>query len=207
LTENTDVAIAEGRHVAPASPSETRAVMSALYNPDLDFGKLLEASKYFSAGWRLVSKDDLIGVPHIITGVTYRDGYVNEQGVRSDYVSIEAVVANSSVLESTPVKHMLPGELAVYPNEPVIFNDGGTGIRRTLTELFHNIGMVDVGPEVNQENRFDRAFYVWANGAERAQDGMTTDLDGDPFRYVVARGLRKSDYDSPFGPATTYYFG
>jgi hypothetical protein len=203
-TTQSDVAVPE-----PAGATEERqaAVLTGLFDPDMDFRKLALEANYHAKGFRLVdSKDYLVGVPFIVTAVTYREGYSTPQGP-GDYISIEGVVADKATLESSPTKHYLPAEMGVYPNEPIVVNDGGTGIRRTLTQLFHEIGIIDVGPELEGENRFDRPYQTWASGAERATTGITSDLNGEPFRYIAVRGLHRSDYDSPYGPATTFYIG
>lgn len=182
--------------------------LRALYDPAMDFQRLALEAQYFSRGFRLVYKDELIGVPHVIISVTYREGYTSEdKKVVGDYVSIEAVVADKATMNSAQVRSQLEGELTVYPNEAVVYNDGGTGIRRALTELFDQIGLIDVGAPKGDENRFDKPYSLWADGADAAQYGITADTNGEKFRYVAMRGLRKSDYDSPYGPATTFYIG
>jgi hypothetical protein len=210
LTESTDIVPESGKHAsAEVTTTQARSMFSALYDPDMDFEKLASTSKYYAAGYRLVDKADLVGVPFVIVGVTYRPGFKLVDGTQMDYVSCECVIANERTLNSNPVKYSLPAELKVYPNEPVIFNDGGKGVRRTLTQLFENIGLIDVGslgPD-NQENPYDRPCTLWAEGSERAQDGITSDKQGDVFRFVAPRGLQESEYESPYGPATTYYFG
>lgn len=191
----------------PESATEGRSLMAAWgYNPDLDFRKLALEAQYRARGFRLIHKDQLIGVPHVIVGVTYREGFPRN-GMPADYVSLECVVADKDTMESSPVRHMLPSDLSVFGNEPVVYNDSGTGIRRTLTELFHNIGLIDVGNVKGDENPFDKPYQQWKDGADRAISGIVADADGVPFRYIAFRGLRESNYESPFGPATTYYFG
>ncbi len=209
MTDTTDAVATQSPSVTESATAGRLEAVAFGYDPDRDFRKLALEASYFSKGFRLVEKEDMIGVPHVIIGVTYREGFPREGNVKNpgDYVSIEAVVADKYTLASNPVKHMLPGELTVYPNESVVYNDSGTGIRRDLTNLMHRIGVIDVGPAGTDENEFDRQFQVWAAGADRAQNGIVADLDGVAFRYVAMRGLRKSEYESPYGPATTFYFG
>lgn len=176
------------------------------YDPERDFRNLALEATYYSKGFRLISKDSLINVPHVIIGVTYRKGFTSESGRVGDYVSIEAVTADKETLSTNPIKHMLPNDLEVWPNESVVYNDGGTGIRRTLTQLFHSVGLINVGkPKHKDENPYDKPMYEWLEGKELAEDGIVADADGVKFRYVAMRGLRKSEYESPFGPAVTYY--
>jgi len=194
-----------------ALPAESPAQIDffrSVYDPDLDFRKLASEATYFTRGFRLVEKDDLIGVPHVIISVTYREGYVTETGIKGDYVSVEAVTADAATLDSPQVKSMTDSrELAVYPNEAVVYNDGGKGIRRSLTELFTRMGLVNPGYATQQdENPADRPFSLWVSGEDAATSGIIADANGEKFRYVAMRGLRKSDYDSPYGPATTFYF-
>lgn len=202
LSEQPDTAIA-----VPQSSTELRSWGT---NPDLDFQKLALEAKYFSRGFRLVDKSFLVSVPHIIIGVTYRPGYITEAKVQMDYVSVEAVVADKATLNSNPIRSQLPcavEDLPVYANESVVYNDGGTGIRRELTSIFHSQGLIDVGSPKKDENPFDKPMSKWTAGAELAETGIFEDAAGDPFRFVAVRGLRRSDYESPFGPATTYYIG
>lgn len=191
-----------------ANATEQRVESSIFYDPDNDFRKLALEAEFRSKGFRLVSKDDMIGVPHVIIGVTFRPGFPRA-GEVGDYVSIEAIVADKVTMDSAPVKSMLPADLAVWPNEPVVYNDSGTGVRREMTRLLHGINFIDVGADSTKtdENIFDRQFQLWADGADKATTGITkNDFGGKPV-YLALRGLRRSDYESPYGPATTFYFG
>jgi len=195
--------------VAVPSDTEPRVELYGLYDPNLDFRKLALEATYYSKGFRLVdNKDILIGVPHVIIGMTFREGFPRE-GVSGDYVSIEAVVADKDTLATPPVKAQLPSELAVHPNEAIVYNDSSTGIRRTLVELLHSTGVIDVGsPSKNKDaNPFDRPYQQWSTGAERAQEGIFATVNGEPFRYLALRGLRRSDYEWQGQPAHTHYFG
>jgi hypothetical protein len=209
--------------VEPSSPSQEvtltqpsaelatfdRATEFALYDPDLDFRKIIAEAgpdAYFTKGFRLVEKADLIGVPHAIVAATYREGHTRN-GTRGDYVSLEAIVADSDTLKSPPVAGQLPSPLTVFPNEPVIYNDSGTGIRRDITEHLHNSGVIDVGPAIEDFNRFDKQYQLWTSGAEYVIDGLSVYPDGSKFRYIAVRGLRVSEYEYEGGDAETYYFG
>lgn len=198
---------------------ENLPVFRALYDPELDFQKLALESVYHARGFRLISKDWLRAVPFVIISVTYRPGFLRKidgAEVEGDYITCEAVIADKETLDYPQVRqgyaeaHDGNLDLYVYPNEPVVFNDGGTGIRRSLTELISNLGMIDVGGKDKTSRRYDRPVSLWAKGAEEAQAGFTEfTTTGKPFRYMATRGLRKSEYDNPFGHGTsvTYYFG
>lgn len=208
-TQDTEQAIvpAETADSAIQSATDARIEQSIFYDPDNDFRNLALEAQFRSRGFRLVSKDDMVGVPHAIIGVTFREGFPRD-GQMGDYVSIEAIVADKTSLDSAPVKSMLPADMTVWPNEPVVYNDSSTGIRRELVRVFHSIGMVDVGQSSNpDENTFDRQFQLWADGADKAQMGFTKNDFGGKAIYLALRGLRRSDYESPYGPATTFYFG
>lgn len=183
-----------------------------LYDPDLDFEALALEAKYRAKGFRLVKKAVLQAIPFVAIGVTYRWGQ-KRAGIAGDYVSIEAVVASKNVLNSPQIRAQLRDlrdgndEVSVYPNEPVVFNDSGTGIRRYFTRLFQeDMGLIDVGPEDKRFlSRYDKQFDLWDRGAELAQTGIVADLNGEPFRWIGMRGLRKSEYTNDNGPATTWY--
>lgn len=177
-----------------------------LYDPDLDFRKLAAETRYFSKGFRLVSKEDLIGIPHIVTSVIYRPGFPRA-GTEGDYASVEAVIADAATLNAPQVRHQLASELTVFPNEPVVYNDSGTGVRRTFTELFTWMGLINPGSAARGLSPFDKQYQLWDSGADLAATGIIADGNGEKFRYLAMRGLRRSDYESEYGPATTYYIG
>lgn len=180
-----------------------------LFNPDLDFRKLAEAGlTEYAQGFRLVNKKALLGVPHIIINITYREGFLNKDTkIRGDYVSLEAVVANDEFLRS-PIVRAMTGhrELEVFGNETIVYNDGGTGIRRSITEMLVRQGLINPGGKPNDNRRFDRPMSQWVNGAELAAEGIRADKQGEHLRYGVIRGLRRSDYLWEGQDATTYYF-
>lgn len=188
-----------------------------LYDPDMDFRNLAQSVKsgYIARGFRLVSKDALIDVPHLVLAVTYREGFLMPvergygKGIKGDYISLETVVADKETLALPQFKHVLANRaLEVFPNETAVYNDGGTGIRRKITQLLHDTGVINVGGNLQKDGEriYDRPFALWEWGADRAQDGITADADGEPFKYLVPRGLRRSDYEWEGQPAVTFYF-
>lgn len=206
------------------NPTETRVALEfrGLFDPDLDFRKLALEAQYYARGFRLVSKSVLApskddpegqGIPFVVVAVTYRDGYVNTQtGEMGDYMSLEAVLADADTL-SLPQFASARARMeqaGLFPNEPIVFNDGSTGVRRTMTELLQKTGLIDVGTlpkSIKDGNPFDKSYGDWAKGGDLAKTGITQFTEGQPFRYVATRGLRRSDYESDYGPATTFYFG
>lgn len=209
MSEGTELDVTQS-DLAEADGGELSA-MRGLYDPDLDFRKLALEAQYFSRGFRLVNKDELLGVPFVVINFTYRPGFT-VAGIQGDYVSCECVVADAATLGSPQVRHQIGGrELTVYPNEAVVFNDGGTGVRRYLTELLIDMGIADVGlPLKNDKSAADKPYSMWADGADRAETGITADSNGNAFRFIAMRGLRKSEYEIPEqygkGDACTYYF-
>lgn len=207
--------MSEAEVEAQAASGGTLEVFRTFYDPDLDFRKLAAELTGVARGFRLVEKDDLLNVPHIIISVTWRPGYLRQQesgpAIKGDYVSLEAVVADAEMLRSPQVRaHIDVGNLAVYPNEAVIYNDGGTGIRRSCTRMFDEVGMIDVGGTEKDDRRWDRPFSMWAAGAELAQEGIRTTRSGKALAYGVPRGLRKSVYQNPAAAegidSETFYF-
>src|SRR5215472_677792 len=153
-TENTEVAEVE-------NATSQRTQMDVFgYNADMDFRKLALEAQYHSKGFRLVEKADLIGVPFVIIGLTYREGFPRN-GAVGDYVSVEVVTADAETMQTPPVLAQIGREPTVFGNEPVVFNDSSTGIRRQLTELLANSGVIDVGKPRGDENPYDKPYQFW----------------------------------------------
>jgi hypothetical protein len=187
-------------------PVSATTARFSLLDPDLDFRRLALEATHYARGFRLIDKDDLIGVPHAIVSVTYRPGFKNKDtAVVSDFVSVEAIVADPATLEMAPIKAMLPDPLRVYGNEPVVYNDGGTGIRRDLTRYFADMGLIDTGKGRADENPYDRPVTQWADGADLAMTGITAVATGERLAYICTRGLRKSEYENEYGDGVTFY--
>lgn len=216
--------VAETVSAELVNPTESRAVSAVrgLFDPDLDFRKLALEAQYYARGFRLVHKAILsapvddptqTGIPFVVVAVTYRDGYVSTtSGEMGDYMSLEAVIADVDTLDLPQFRSVRSRmeDAGLFPNEPIVFNDGSTGIRRTMTELLQNTGLIDVGTlpkSMKDANPYDKPYGSWDKGGDLAKTGITRFTEAQPFRYVATRGLRRSDYDSEYGPATTFYFG
>lgn len=222
----SDTDIATGEIVASKAPVNNRtgtelSTYRDMFDPDLAFSKLASEVKagYIARGFKLLTtkddgpgKDALIHVPHMIIGLTYRPSFLLPgTKIKGDYVSCESVVADREMFALPQVRALLGkgyDTLAVFPNETVVYNDGGTGIRRELTKTLHLNHVIDVGGDYNKDGEriYDRPCELWASGAELAMSGIVADADGEPFRYFAIRGLRRSDYEYEGQDATTYYF-
>jgi len=156
-------------------------------------------------------KDVLLGVPFVITKVSYRDG-VKRDGQPTNYVSLEIVVAPDEILKDYASRGRLVdlagNKLAnarVRGNETLVINDGGTGICRQITQYLHDKRIIDVGPVGGDvggpmgTSAFDRYRGEWVT------------LEVGPAEYdvklLVMGGLRASGYvaGATGQDATTYY--
>lgn len=214
VTESA-VAIPEDDSSGPIAVSREE-MLSLGFDPDLEFRKLLLEATHVAAGFRLITdKHDLIGIPFIIIGLTYREG-IPREGRVADYISCEAVAADPVTMAAL-VPEARRREMTIFPNEPIVFNDSSTGIRRQLTAYLHQAEIIDVGkpgkPEKKPDgtefipNRFDRSYQFWARGEDLATTGITQELDERPLRYVCPRGLRVSEYAFGSKTAETFYIG
>lgn len=171
----------------------------------LSFAQLREgATAVIQSAQLEKDKARLLGVPHIITRATYRPG-IEEK----DYVSLEAVVADAGTLEYEIKRGRIANvsslaELAVEPEERIVYNDGSTGIRRQFTHLLHNLGLIEV-PNVGQDLAvFDTPYFDWQtitqvglmNGDNEGEKievpDFTLSPSGAPLAIVVGHGLRVS---------------
>jgi hypothetical protein len=206
------------KEVAPLSTEEREtSLFDGSFNPDMEFRKLALEATYIHMGYTLVEKSMLIGVPMVVLGVTFRQG-IPKNGKDGDYVSVEAICGGRTDLNRNIRLGMLDGDnLAIDPNEPVVFNDGSTGARRQLVEVLHDSGIINVGPTPEEseglKSRFDRPYQWWLNENVNAEEtdtslGFHVMTTGEPLRFLFRNGLRASEYEwTPGQLATTYYFG
>jgi hypothetical protein len=208
-----------GKAVAPISTDEREtSLFDGSFNPDMEFKKLALEATYIHMGYTLVDKSMLVGVPMVVLGVTFREG-IPRNDRAGDYVSVEAVCGGRADLNRNIRLGVLDGSnLAIDPNEPVVFNDGSTGVRRQLVNVLHESGCINVGmPEDNEnlKDRFDRPFQFWlpdefvANAEITEKSvGFHAMSTGEPLRFLFRNGLRVSEYEwAPGQMAETYYFG
>jgi hypothetical protein len=226
--KGNDVSSTELDIVDMGIPSKDLATTS--YSSLLADGNL--AYEMESSG--LISKEALIGVPLVITGITFqhvealtaaqvKKGAVQPRG----FVSMDAIVGDVPALTRAIKRGGVPNvselkELPVDPEERIVFNDGGTGIRRQLVGILDAAGIIEVGNgEPDKDRRFDRRFdlpwFMWDRkpGADNMVElgdntvpYITKNHVGTQLLIPVRRGLHASHYtDDVYGEATTYYLG
>lgn len=125
-----------------ASPLATIANTSTTSYEDLMSGPLAVVE-----GYALTDKATLLGVPFIITGVTFRKPSTES---KRDFVSVEAVTMQSGA---------------------IVFNDGSTGIRRQLVEYLQVNDLLPEGdPDVQlaYADDADAIEYKFAGSANVA---------------------------------------
>ncbi len=189
------------------------------------FADLIDGATVIQTAALEQDKMALIGVPMVITRVTYRP---KPAKMERGYVSIEAVIGDVLHIEQAIRRGWMPGverfdQFAFSPEELIVFNDGGTGIRRQLTMLLQSAGVLDIGtydaslPVSGVHPAFDRDWSEWETFKTYAlQNSGATDADGNAIKIEVPdfgglkifarRGLRVSEYTADgIGDATTFY--
>lgn len=193
--------------------------LSPAVSPDADlmnisYAELAGSDMYQIPGWDLVdNKDQLLGVPFIIVGVTFQMPVADKArpAGQRDYVSCRAVIGGPDELAEALERNWIPnGALAFKPEERILFNDGSTGVRRDIVKILHSSGLIDVGHE-DDPARFDLPWTQWNSFSQSAQQGenvvpeFTTNHRGNLFALRARRGLRRSDYTNEYGDSSTYY--
>lgn len=160
--------------------------------------------------------DYLVGVPHCVVGVDFRQGEAEGNGHDGAFVSLTALVAPEDV-----IKRRFKGDLSALPFEPeavIVYNDGGTGIYRQVVKLLHANGFIGL-PDIKEggaagESTYDLHPAKWTGvDAKRVRvaygdDGTTITGIHANLRIAAPRGIRYSEYNVPgVGPAKTRYIG
>jgi len=190
MSNDTDVATTTSIPAEPPTLSLAE-LMARGSITQMSLPALLEDAD-FIVGRALTAKDTLLSVPIAITGLAFRcvaeGGTVKGEKVPPrDYVSVEYVA------------------LSEDPNRCVegVFNDGSTGVRRQLVQWLQSKGALPAGVDPDAAVATVKTLPGGESG-----DIIYALADGTQptLRPLVApRGLRKSDYEGPEGPATTYY--
>lgn len=193
-------------------PEPSDSVVSAYSSGvnTLTFDELMEMESYTTLGFTPLEKEEMKGVPHIITRVTYWVPKKDQRG----FVSVEATIAGPTHLESAHKRGWISeGQTNVEPNERVVYNDGGTGIRRQLTKMFHELGLLNVGGSADDgDARFDRAWPEWESFSQSREQGehtvpsFDTNHNGNPLIIKQLRGLHVSEYSNEYSDeGVTWY--
>jgi len=134
--------------------------------------------------------DQLLGVPFVITEVTFRQGDIRvpaKTGNFRDYVSVEALVHPDYQLK--------------FKRAYIVFNDGSTGIYRQIMAYLMSRGMVQPVENLPEEGEANSTRYdVSLTSNEVDSSGVSFDI-----RLRCPEGLRKSDYQNDYGDAQTWY--
>lgn len=201
------------------------AVLAQGIAPDADitqlsYSDLINTGEFYQIpGFGLVTdKDLLIGVPHVVVGVTFqmpvkdKAREANNMGGERDYVTLRALVADDVFLREAEERQWIPGgKCAFREQELICYNDGSTGIRRDIVRILDSVGLISIGHE-NHPNRLDLPWTMWDSFSQSAVQGenivpeFTTSHTGSMFVLKVGRGLRKSQYSNDYAEdAVTYY--
>lgn len=211
------------KHVGSPTPSREMSQMTEVTMWDADQVDLFDgddfATGYSLPGYSKVDKSWLIGVPHVITRVTFwTPGKV---GV--GFCSVEAHVGTEAMLKKAVERGNVEevrgdGTPKVDAKEPVIYNDGGTGIRRQLVSLLSHFELLTIKSKLPEEggmgeSRYDLPWTQWDSfsGTTRQGDADVPSFqenhNGSPFRIIVRGGLQASmgGANRPDGAEPTYY--
>lgn len=185
------------------------------FDGDLSFRDLLEMESYSTVGYMAVDKEDMAGVPHVITRVTYWVPKKDQRG----FVSCEATVGDAEMLELEKKRGRIAESNLLQPNEKVVYNDGGSGIRRQVTELLQTYKLLNVGtaPEPAKGepamNKFDKPWPEWESFSQTTNQGpdvivpsFAKNHNGKKLVLKALRGLYVSEYSNDFSDdAKTWY--
>lgn len=164
-------------------------------------------------------KEYLVGIPFSVVEVTYHaDFKLSERG----YITVTGVIAPEDYILPKIQRKRIPGitsidEMRYRPGDTVKFNDGSTGIRRQLTQLFHHIGIINVG-KVSKDSDYDRSWVEWESFTQTDEENnpknpgekitipkITHDHIGRELIINIANGLRVSHIDEY--ETDVYYLG
>ena len=214
---------ASGAIVVRATTPSANLSPSAL---EAEYARLAETAAEVQGHDLIDDKAALLGMPFIVTGVTYRDGLPRKaaQGNKlvdapTNYVSLEIMLGDSLALNRALERGKITIEQrrAYDPCERLVINDGSTGIYRQITAFLVAARAFEVGDGQEGgaagESRYDRYRAEWSAVIEpfSEDDKMTVhfDLVNNPALVTLRcpRGLRRSDYDAAGQQSTTFYLG
>jgi hypothetical protein len=157
--------------------------------------------------------DALVGVPLLITALTFREGVKRTDGVPSAYVSCEAVIAPEKELKRRRIDL---DTLPFSPEDQIIFNDGSTGLYRQIVAYLEAREYITLNSELPEaggygESRYDVSpveFQSIKAGELRYRDDGNWSYQIN-VRLFAPRGLRISTYTNDYNPhgSKTRYLG
>jgi hypothetical protein len=171
-------------------------------------------------------KYGLIGIPFVITKVTFQPRTQQEiDDQQYGYVSCEATIFPHDYVLRNCVRGFVPNVITVeawtesyklFPEEQIVINDGGTGIRRDLVRMFYDNGMIEMDLPTGTGRDFDAPWDTWKGFSQSTKRQVEDEIisipefsqspSGGRLLITVERGLRASkDPAAPKGHSDTFY--
>jgi len=203
--------LSKGHFVTSNSIEEVQAKFAPVVSPGQgSFDQRMLGATIIDSAALEQDKLALVGVPMIVTRVTYRPKTsLQERG----YVSVEAVLGSEKFIRNAISRNWMPGvtdlsQFRYAPDEKIVFNDGGTGIRRQLTMILHAQERLNVG-EIVDDATFDIDWTEWqsfdTSTKQKVGDQEIQVPDFRDVRVAATRGLRVSNYTIEGQQSTTFY--
>lgn len=159
-------------------------------------------------GAELVSGDLLVGVPFVITHVTFRTGDFVNAGTktRGAYASAEILTGDQAAFAKALKRGRITAECSIDTEEELVFNEGGTGVYRQLVRTWEGFGWITLpdGPDQGPygATRLDTPLSGWKLTSGAPVEAYF-DAEGDPVLSApcglhVKRGLRVSEYENEY---------
>lgn len=202
-----------------ASDVESTTSPVSVYQPGTNWETLINESDEI-LGYDLArdeTADDLVGIPFLITRVTFRLGVMRDK-VQQAYVSCETRVGPTldiRLINARRESSRLPrlstlDTLAFGPDSHVVFNDGSTGAYRQVVKYLHMKHYIELAEPVIDagsygDSSYDQPPSEWRNILSGETQDYAASKNGDVFTGYVAdirlycpRGLRLSLYENEY---------
>jgi hypothetical protein len=166
-----------------------------------------DATEVFGAD--LEKGAQLVGIPFCLIMATYRPGFVKPDGTTGFYVSLDAIIGPEEQITRAVRRGRVPEghEILVDPEEHIVFNEGGTGVYRQVSQFLEASGRIKINSDLPREgksgeSRYDISPAEWDvdPSAEFKLDAAGNPTVGFSIRLLCPRGLRESEYDNEYGP-------
>jgi hypothetical protein len=171
----------------------------------------LVATAAVMPGGELIAGDHLIGVPFVVTAMTFRSGDFMDAATKQygSYVSVEIMTGDEKAFARALKRNRITVECPVEPEEMLVFNEGGTGVYRQCVATWEDAGYMTLDEDVTSikegkrgESRYDVPLRHWIiPGTSPVNDYF--DSEGNPvfsapIRLSCPRGLRVSEYENEY---------